>query len=261
MNSLTMLRSGHVYGCYVREARYEFLRLARTPSFVLPTLLFPALFYLLFGVVLARGHAGGDAARYLLATYGVFGIMGASLFGFGVTIAIERERGFLTLKRALPMPPGAYLFAKLMMAMIFAAIISLMLDILAVTLGGVTLAPNQWLALFGINVFGTIPFCAVGLWLGTLVSGSAAPALVNLLYLPMSFLSGLWLPLHLLPDFISRFAPLWPSYHLGQIALGVVGGSAGTSPLMHAGALLATALAFFSLALRRLDRAADAPGS
>ncbi|MEP6880804.1 MAG: ABC transporter permease [Dokdonella sp.] len=261
MNTLTNLGSGNVLGCYLREAKYEFLRLARTPSFVLPTLLFPALFYLLFGVVLARGNASGDAARYLLATYGVFGIMGASLFGFGVTIAIERERGFLTLKRALPMPPGAYLFAKLMMAMIFAAIISLMLAILAATLGGVTLAPTQWLALFAINIFGTIPFCAVGLWLGTLVGGSAAPALVNLLYLPMSFLSGLWLPLNLLPDFISRFAPLWPSYHLGQIALGVVGASTGTSPLIHAAVLLATAMVFFTLALRRLDRAAAAPGS
>ncbi len=261
MIALTTLGSGRVLGCYLREAKYEFLRLARTPSFVMPTLLFPALFYLLFGIVLARGNSSGDAARYLLATYGVFGIMGASLFGFGVTIAIERERGFLTLKRALPMPPGAYLFAKLMMAMIFAAIISLMLAILAATLGGVTLAPTQWLALFAINIVGTIPFCAVGLWLGTLVSGSAAPALVNLLYLPMSFLSGLWLPLHLLPDFISRFAPLWPSYHLGQIALGVVGASTGTSPLIHAGVLMATAIAFFSLALRRLDRAADAPGS
>ena len=36
--------------CYQLEAKYEFLRLLRTPIFVLPTMLFPALFYLLFGV-------------------------------------------------------------------------------------------------------------------------------------------------------------------------------------------------------------------
>lgn len=90
--------------CYWLEAKYEFLRLLRTPSFALPTLLFPALFYVLFGVVLAGSRSGGDMGRYLLATYGVFGVMGAALFGLGVTIAVERERGFLTLKRALPMP-------------------------------------------------------------------------------------------------------------------------------------------------------------
>ena len=83
--------------CYVLEAKYEFLRLLRTPSFVLPSLLFPAMFYLLFGVVLGARRGGGELQAYLLATYGIFGVMGVALFGFGVTIAIERERGFLTL--------------------------------------------------------------------------------------------------------------------------------------------------------------------
>ncbi len=92
---------------YWLEAKYEFIRLWRTPSFALPSLLFPILFYVLFGVVLAGGRGGAEVARYLLATYGVFGIMGSALFGFGVTIAIERENGQLEYKRALPMPPGA----------------------------------------------------------------------------------------------------------------------------------------------------------
>src|SRR3546814_2632702 len=60
---------------YLLEARHEFLRMLRTPSFALPVLLFPALFYTLFGLVLNRAD-GGMAARYLLATYGVFGVMG-----------------------------------------------------------------------------------------------------------------------------------------------------------------------------------------
>jgi ABC-2 type transport system permease protein len=260
MNIVVEPSAGHLIVCYLREARHELMRLARTPSFVLPTLLFPALFYLLFGVILAKGRGGGDAARYLLATYGVFGIMGVSLFGFGVTVAIERERRFLTLKRTLPMPPGAYLFAKLMMAMSFAAIISIMLAILATTLGGVILGPTQWLALFVINVLGTMPFCALGLWIGTLVGGSAAPAVVNLIYLPMSFLSGLWLPLNLLPEMISRFAPIWPSYHLGQISLAVVGGGAGDLLGVHIGVLLAMTAVFFTLAQRKLAGPGSLPG-
>ena len=242
--------------CYVREARYEFMRLLRTPSFVLPTLLFPALFYILFGVVLSgtRGGDGVSISSYLLATYGVFGIMGASLFGFGVTIAIERERGFLTLKRALPMPPGAFLFAKLVMAMLFAAIISVELAIIATTMTAIELSALQWVCLFVINIVGTLPFCALGLCLGTLVGGSAAPAVVNLIYLPMSFLSGLWLPLSMLPDFIARFAPIWPSYHLGQIALGVVGRDTGAGFATHILVLVVTTMACLEFARRRLDR-------
>jgi len=240
--------------CYWLEGKYEFLRLLRTPSFALPTLLFPALFYVLFGVVLSGGR-GGDAARYLLASYGVFGMMGAALFGFGVTIALERERGFLTLKRALPMPPGAYLLAKMAMAMVFAAIISLMLAALAVLLAKVTLQPGQWVLLLAINVLGVMPFCALGLFLGTLVSGSAAPAVVNVLYLPMAFFSGLWLPLHVLPAIFAKLAPLWPAYHLGQIALKVVGQDAGGNLALHLATLAIVTVGFFLLARRRLAHA------
>lgn len=241
--------------CYVLEAKYEFLRLLRTPSFVLPSLLFPAMFYLLFGVVLGARRGGGELQAYLLATYGIFGVMGVALFGFGVTIAIERERGFLTLKRALPMPPGALLFAKLAMAMIFAAIISLTLATLAASLAGVVLEPAQWALLFAINVLGVLPFAAIGLCIGSLVSGQAAPAIVNLIYLPMSFLSGLWMPLSVLPDAIGRFAPVWPSYHLGRIALAVVGRDGAGGVLGHLGVLLAITLGCFLLARRQLAKA------
>lgn len=239
--------------CYWLEAKYELLRLLRTPSFVLPTLLFPPLFYVLFGVLLG-GKGGGAAAHYLLATYGVFGVMGAALFGFAVTVAVERERGFLALKRALPMPPGAYLLAKMAMAMVFAAIISLILALIAATLAKVSLQASQWALLLLVNVLGVLPFCAIGLYIGTLVGGSGAPAVVNLLYLPMSFLSGLWLPLALLPAIFTRIAPIWPSYHLGQVALKVVGRDAGGSLAMHLGVLMVVAAAFFVLARARLAR-------
>lgn len=238
--------------CYYLEAKYEFLRLLRTPSFALPSLLFPSLFYVLFGVLLGGGRNGGDAARYLLATYGVFGVMGAALFGFGVTVALERERGFLTLKRALPMPPGAYLLAKMAMAMLFATIISLMLAVLATTLAGVTLQPSQWLLLLVVNVLGALPFCAMGLLIGVLAGGQGAPAVVNLIYLPMAFLSGLWLPLQILPAIFTKLAAVWPAYHLGQIALKVVGRDAGGSLALHLGVLAVVTVAFFVLARRRL---------
>lgn len=235
---------------YLLEARIEFLRLLRTPSFAIPSLVFPCLFYVLFGVVLAKG--GGDGARYLLATYGTFGIMGAGLFAFGVTVAMERDQGFLRYKRALPMPPGAYLWAKMAMAMLFSSAIALLLSVLGATAGGVSLAPGQWVLLFAVNVLGVMPFAAIGLWVGTLVGGQAAPAIINILYLPMAFLSGLWMPLKLLPSWIGTLAPMWPSYHHAQIGLKVVGMDAGRPLALHLGVLAAVTVVAFLLARRRL---------
>src|SRR3546814_2690164 len=96
-------------------------------------------------------------------------------------------------------------------------LISAALAVLAGTLGVVSLEPWQWLALLAINVASVLPFCAIGLFIGTLVGGQGAPAVLNLLYLPMAFLSGLWLPLEMLPQLFATLAPTWPPYHLAQL--------------------------------------------
>ena len=239
------------WNAYLQEARFEFLRLWRSPSFSLPVLLFPPLFYLLFGEIFG-GNRDPQMARYLLAGYSVFGIMGVALFGFGITVATDREQGLLVLKRAQPMPPGAYLAAKVGMALLFCAIVVMALGVLAVVVAGVRLAPLQWLGLFGTCLLGALPFSALGLWLGTILSGRAAPAVINMVYLPMAFLSGLFIPLSMLPSFLRVIAPMWPSFHLARIAQAQVGPGAGSPLWLHALVLAVATAAFFLLARRRL---------
>jgi len=242
---------------YALESKHEFVRLLRAPQFAVPTLVFPAMFYLLFAVLFVGRASGSDyhANIYLLATYGVFGVMAPGLFGFGVSVAFDRDRGWMTLKRALPMPPGAYLASKLAMAMLFAATIFVTLALIATTIAGVTLPLAAWSKLFVVELFGVLPFCAIGLCIGTLVSGQAAPGVINLIYLPMSFLSGLWMPLTILPPIVRDIAPLWPAYHLGQLALSAVGQPSEGATLAHIAALAAITILFLAVARRRLARA------
>ncbi|HJU25043.1 MAG TPA: ABC transporter permease, partial [Rhodanobacteraceae bacterium] len=165
------------------------------------------------------------------------------------------EQGLLTLKRALPMPSGAYLFAKMLMAMLFAAIVTLLLMALAFSLGHVRMPIEDWIALLATAMLGVLPFCAIGLFVGTLIGGQGAPAVVNLIYLPMSFLSGLWLPLPYLPGFLQQIAPLWPAYHLGRLALTAAGQGDGHRIATHVAVLAGFTIAFFAIAQRRLRRA------
>ena len=243
---------GRVFNAYVQEARSELLRYLRNPGFLLPVILFPTVFYLMFGVVLARSEAPG-MATYLLASYGTFGVMSPGLFGFGVSLALERDNGLLTLKRALPMPPAAYLLGKMLMAMIAAAVVILLLLGLAVGVAQVSMTAGQAAALLLTGTLGVLPFCALGMLVGTLIKGQGAPGMLNLVYLPMSFLSGLWVPLQLLPTSLQRIAPVWPSFHLDQIALRALGVT--HAPVtQHVLVLCGFTVAFLWLAARRLRR-------
>ena len=238
-------------GAYLAEVRSECLRYLRAPAFILPMTLFSTVFYLMFGVVM--NPSGGDAARYLLASYSAFGIIGPGLFGFGVSLAIERDGGLLTLKRALPMPPGAYLLGKMVMAMIAAALVTVLLLLIGVFLAHVVLSWGQMAALLATAMLGVLPFCAMGMFVGTLIKGQGAPGLLNLIYLPMAFMSGLWIQLAMLPKFLQQIAPVWPSYHLDQLAMAAVGMNNGAL-LPHVLTLVGFTAVFLLLATRRLRR-------
>jgi ABC-2 type transport system permease protein len=252
MNSAASMPGGRLWAAYFGEMRFEAIKSLRTPAFAVPTLLFPILFYLMFGVFFGSMRGNGAQALHLFATYGVFGAMGPGLFGFGVSLAIEREQGLLTLKQALPQPPGAYLLARAAMAMLFVSIIVLMLTPLAVLAGGIPLTFSQGVLLFVIDVLGALPFCAIGMWVGSMVSGQASPAIVNVIFLFMAFLSGLWVPLQFMPKVLIDIAPIWPSYHLSQLALRVVGAQNQGSTAVHIAVPAAITLVFFMLAMRRM---------
>lgn len=241
-----------VLGAYLAEARSECLRYMRNPGFMLPIMLFPTMFYLLFGIVMAKSE-GADVGRYLLASYGVFGVMSPGLFGFGISLALERDGGLLTYKRALPMPPGAYLLGKMLMAMLAAAVVILLLLLMSVTMAHVTLSAGQAGLLLLTGVLGVLPFCALGMLVGTLIKGQGAPGMLNLIYLPMSFLSGLWVPISQLPQALQQIAPIWPSYHLHQIALAAVG-MQHNAVAGNVAVLVGFAVVCFVIAARRLRR-------
>lgn len=230
---------------YAKEAKYELLKNMRIPVYAISTIAFPLMFYVLFGIVLGRNNAAvhNDNATYMLATMGCFGIMAVALFGFGVSLAMERGQGWLQVKRASPMPVSAYFLAKLFAAVVFSTVIMAMLLTVGITFGGLRLPVATAVKLVAILVAGSIPFSAMGLAIGYFAKPNSAPAVVNLVYLPMSFCSGLWMPMFMLPHGLQVFAKVLPSYHLSQLALNTVGmGMNPTSGWGHVEALIAFTL-------------------
>ena len=140
INSAANARQPNLLTIYFKEAKYEFLKSLRYPMYSVSTMLFPVMFYVLFGLVMGRQMIGGVRTTvYLLAAYGTFGVMGASLFATAAGLSAERRLGWLQVKRASPMPPFAYFVAKAVMSLIFSGIVVLLLFLLGVLFGGVQL--------------------------------------------------------------------------------------------------------------------------
>jgi ABC-2 type transport system permease protein len=102
-------------------------------------------------------------------------------------------------------------------------------------------------------IAGAIPFCAMGLFIGARASATAAPAFINLIFLPMLWLSGLFFPL---PGVLERLVVIWPAFHLNQVALGLAGVSefSFVPPQLSAAVLLGLTVLSGGLAIRRLAR-------
>ena len=234
LSSTRMQRSpAHTATIYLKEAKYEFLKYLRLRMYTVSVLSFPIMFYVLFGLVLNSNQSIGATrvSTYLIPSYGTFGVIAASLFGTAAGLASDRGLGWLEVKRASPMPPFAYFAAKVVTSMVFSTIIVLALFTLGIAFGGVRMPVGSFARLLGILVAGSLPFSAMGLAFGYFTGPNSAPPTINLIYLPMSFCSGLWVPIMFLPKVVQKIALVLPPYHLSQLALG--SRWLGNAPVRH----------------------------
>ncbi|NRA69654.1 MAG: ABC transporter permease [Gammaproteobacteria bacterium] len=241
---------------FKQEFVLDFKMACRELSFILPTLLFPVLFYVFFGLLFndLGGAGGGQSATYLLVSYGVFGVMSPALFGFGASVAAERDKGWLAIKQVAPVPASQFILAKLLNSLLFSLIIMVVLFMLATVFGGVVLTLIQWLSLAALLLMGSLPFCALGLAVGFWVKGNAAVAILNVIFLPSAFLSGLAIPVFMFPAWLQQLAYLLPPFHLSQIGLKIIEMDLGQSLLGHVVMLVIFSTIFVGCAVKGYQR-------
>lgn len=216
------LSARRTFGAYLEETRCEALRLLRNPSLVFPVLIMPVALYALFAVVIAGEAIDKDPnlGTFLFSAFSVMAISMPALFGLSSSLALEREMGLMQLKRAQPAPAGSWLVAKIVCGVGFGALAFLPMIGLALGMGKLTLEPGAVVSMSLALIGCSIPFCAMGLMMGALVKGSAAPGYANLVYLPGCYLSGMFFPL---PQSMWWQTPIWPQFHVNQLAMHAAG--------------------------------------
>src|SRR5262249_15835312 len=98
-------------------------------------------------------------------------------------------------------------------ALVFSLVALILLIGYGILAGGIHQTPAVWAAIIVRLVVGSLPFIALGFAIGYWSGPNAAPALANLIYLPLSFASGLFVPLNQLPAFIQHLPPYLPTHH------------------------------------------------
>ena len=235
----------------VRQTRAEFLKLWRVPAFSITSLFLPVMFYAFIGIGQSKQviSPGVTFGAYFLASMAVYAVANVMIFSFGISVATERGMKMDVLIRATPMPPWVYLLSKCITAVAFGAMTLVVLFPFAYIAGGVRLEPSEWFTLAYRVLLGSIPFIALGFAIGYLSGPNSAVAVINLIYLPTAFASGLFFPKQLLPSFIQSIAPYLPLHFFGQLGWDAVGaptdGSVTTDWLYLAG----YGMLFFVLAL------------
>lgn len=202
------------------EAGAELLKAFRAPEFIIPTLGMPVAFYSLFGIMISGSNSN---AAYLLATYGVFAVMGPAIFGFGVSVANERDKGWLAIKRAAPSRGASYIGAKVCSTILFSSVSVASIYAVAGFAAGVALPTQVWASMLAVHILATFPFILVGLCIGFLCNSNAAVAISNVFFLAFSALGGLWIPIMIFPQAMQTFAHFLPTFHLSEIALAISG--------------------------------------
>jgi len=229
----------------------QLLAFWRVPAFSLTSLALPVLFFTFFGLRFAQltDAAGFSVGAYLLASFGAYSVGQVMVYSFGLGVAAERALKQDLLMRATPLPPIIHLLARALMAILFALVSLVVLIAYGVVVGGVRADLGVWATIVARLLTGSLPFIALGLTIGYTACSNAAPAVAHLIYMPLSFASGLFMPLSQLPSFVQQVAPYLPTYHYGQLAWSAVG--APSEPVATSLAWLAAyTVLFLALAVR-----------
>jgi ABC-2 type transport system permease protein len=196
----------------------------RTPGFVAISMGLPIMFFVFFGLPNV-GHLTADGTNlgaFILASLGTYAVSNVVVYNVGIGVATQRGRKFDLLQRATPLPPFVAVLGAVVGGLAL-SLISLIALFIVAAIGGVHMAAGTWITLLGWLVLGCLPMLGLGLSIGYGASPNSAPALASLIYLPLAFASGLFIPLSQLPSFVRSVAKYLPLYHEGQLGWITVG--------------------------------------
>ncbi len=203
----------------VRADQLVFWRGRESAIFVF---LFPVLLFLLLSTVYSGDYRGRPLTDYLVPSLITYGVANTAFGGLAIILVLRRELGILKRLRATPLPAPTYLVATLCSTLLVFALQAAAIMGLGRLLYDWHL-PSQWPSLFAAFLLGALCFAGMGFGAASLIrSGEGASAVVNVIILPMAFLSGGFGPTRDFPEVLQAIADVLPLTYLVDIVQGIV---------------------------------------
>jgi len=203
---------------FVHQLRVEQLVYWRSREAAVFTFIFPLLLFLLLGSVYSGHIYGVPASQALLAALLAYGCAMVAFAGLAITLVLRRENSILKRLRATPLSPATYVAAVLASTLAVFALETIALFLLGRAVFGTPL-PHRIGSLAIVVVLGALSFSALGVGLSGLIrSGEGSSAVVNLIVLPMAFLSGAFGPTHHYPRFLRAIGDVLPLKYLVDLS-------------------------------------------
>ena len=203
------------------QLRFEQKTFWRSREAAVFIFVFPLLLYALLGSVYGDDIDGVPAVDILLAGLFGYGAANTAFGGLAIVLVVRREAGVLKRIRATPLAPGVYLTAVLLSTLVTFALQAVGL----LVLGGLVFdasMPANWLGFAGAVVLGVVSFAGMGLAAASLIrSAEGGSAVVNVVILPMAFLSGSFGPTRDFPAFLQAIADVLPLTYFIDVVNGV----------------------------------------
>jgi ABC-2 type transport system permease protein len=187
------------------------------------TFLLPILFFLLLGSAYGDDEINGVSGyQFLLAGMIGYGAASTTFAGLALLLVIRRESGVLKRLRATPLPPATYV-AAVLGSIIFIFLLEAAILIAIGRFAYDVPLPDPFLSLILVVLLGAASFAALGIGLTALIkSAEGSSAVVNALYLPLSFISGAFFAADTFPDVLEKLALLLPLSHLIRLTRDVM---------------------------------------
>ncbi|MFI7502273.1 ABC transporter permease [Streptomyces sp. NPDC049687] len=190
------------------------------------TFAFPVVFLFLFASIFTDDveGAGITASQLYVPAMMAAGIMSTSFQSLGISIAIERDEKVLRRLRGTPMPSAAYFLGKIWLVLVTGLLETAILLLAGTTLYDVDLPsdPGRWFGLAWIFVLGLTACALLGIAISSVPkSGKSASSVVVLPFLVLQFISGVYISIDTIPDWMLNIGALFPLKWMCQGLRGV----------------------------------------